>query len=91
MPQLKPLPDCEGPKLECFIDDITTCDFKIVKMLGTGAHSKVWKAEINGKVYAIKTVSVPFNLLSSVSSSSNNQLVRLLPDTRPRLHTGPYR
>ncbi|KAJ4006067.1 hypothetical protein NW766_010893 [Fusarium irregulare] len=24
-------------------------------MLGTGAHSKVWKAEINGKVYAIKT------------------------------------
>ena len=61
MPQLKPLPDCEGPKLECFIDDITTCDFKIVGLLGTGAHSQVWKAEINGKVYAIKTVSVSFN------------------------------
>ncbi|CAG7557995.1 unnamed protein product [Fusarium equiseti] len=55
MPQLKPLPDCEGPKLECFIDDITTCDFKIVGKLGGGAHSQVWKAEINGKVYAIKT------------------------------------
>ncbi|RBR11252.1 uncharacterized protein FIESC28_09136 [Fusarium coffeatum] len=55
MPQLKPLPDCEGPKLECFIDDITTCDLKILGMLGTGGHSQVWKAEINGKVYAIKT------------------------------------
>ncbi|KAH7184707.1 uncharacterized protein B0J16DRAFT_319506 [Fusarium flagelliforme] len=55
MPQLKPLPDCEGPKLECFIDDITTCDFKIVGKLGVGVHSQVWKAEINGKVYAIKT------------------------------------
>ncbi|KAJ9422617.1 hypothetical protein QL093DRAFT_2116435 [Fusarium oxysporum] len=54
MPQLKPLPDCEGPKLECFIDDITTCDFKLLGPLGSGCHSQVWKAEINGKVYAIK-------------------------------------
>ncbi|KAF4499369.1 hypothetical protein FAGAP_4442 [Fusarium agapanthi] len=54
MPQLKPLPDCQGPKLECFIDDITTCDFKLIKRLGSGCHSQVWKAEINGKVYAIK-------------------------------------
>ena len=91
MPQLKPLPDCEGPKLECFIDDITTCDFKIVKILGSGAHSQVWKAEINGKVYAIKTVSVPFNILSSVSSSSNHQIVLLSADTRSMLPVGPYR
>ncbi|KAJ0143649.1 Obg-like ATPase 1 [Fusarium oxysporum f. sp. albedinis] len=56
MPQLKPLPDCEGPKLECFIDDITTCDFKLLGPLGSGCHSQVWKAEINGKVYAIKMV-----------------------------------
>ena len=91
MPQLKPLPDCEGPKLESFIDDITTCDFKILGMLGTGAHSQVWKAEINGKVYAIKTVSVPFNLLSSVSSSSNHQLVLLWADTKSMLPVGPYR
>ncbi|KAH7244413.1 uncharacterized protein BKA55DRAFT_692218 [Fusarium redolens] len=54
IPQLKPLPDCEGPKLECFIDDITTCDFKLLGLLGGGCHSLVWKAEINGKVYAIK-------------------------------------
>lgn len=60
MPQLKPLPDCEGPKLECFIDDITTCDFKLLGPLGSGCHSQVWKAEINGKVYAIKMVSVSF-------------------------------
>jgi serine/threonine protein kinase len=61
IPQLKPLPDCEGPKLECFIDDITTCDFKLLGLLGGGCHSLVWKAEINGKVYAIKMVSVSFN------------------------------
>jgi hypothetical protein len=91
MPQLKPLPDCEGPKLECFIDDIATCDFKIVGMLGDGAHSRVWKAEINGKVYAIKTVSVPSNLLSSIVSSSNHQLVLLLPDTRAMVRLGSYR
>ncbi|KAF9762340.1 hypothetical protein IL306_003438 [Fusarium sp. DS 682] len=54
MPRPKPLPDCEGPKLECFIDDITTCDFKLLGNLGWGCHSSVWKAEINDKVYAIK-------------------------------------
>ncbi|KAH7163846.1 hypothetical protein DER46DRAFT_575193 [Fusarium sp. MPI-SDFR-AT-0072] len=54
MPQLKPHPDCKGPKLECFIDDTTTCDFKLVGLLGSGCHSQGWKAEINGKVYAIK-------------------------------------
>ncbi|KLO98642.1 uncharacterized protein Y057_4122 [Fusarium fujikuroi] len=54
MPRLEPLPDCQGPKLECFIDDIATCDFKLVELLGSGCHSQVWKAEINDKVYAIK-------------------------------------
>ncbi|KAG9502274.1 hypothetical protein J7337_005101 [Fusarium musae] len=54
MPQLKPLPDCQGPKLECFIDDIAACNFKLIERLGSGCHSQVWKAEINGKVYAIK-------------------------------------
>ncbi|KAF5528959.1 hypothetical protein FNAPI_14033 [Fusarium napiforme] len=54
MPQLKPLPDCQGPKLECFIDDIAACDFNLIERLGSGCHSQVWKAEINGKVYAIK-------------------------------------
>ncbi|KAF5634641.1 hypothetical protein F52700_5834 [Fusarium sp. NRRL 52700] len=57
MPHSKPLPDCDGPKLECFLDDITIEDFKILEFSGSGAHSQVWKAEIHGKVYAIKIFS----------------------------------
>ncbi|KAF4456277.1 hypothetical protein F53441_1571 [Fusarium austroafricanum] len=57
MPPPKPLPDCDGPKLKCFLDDITTGDFKIVGFLGVGCHSQAWKAEIDGKVYAIKIFS----------------------------------
>ncbi|KAK2692435.1 hypothetical protein QWA68_008447 [Fusarium oxysporum] len=57
MPPSKPLPDCDGPKLECFLDDITTGDFKILGFLGAGCHSQVWKAEIYGEVYAIKIFS----------------------------------
>ncbi|KAF4335081.1 hypothetical protein FBEOM_11059 [Fusarium beomiforme] len=54
MPTLKPLPDCEGPKLECFTDDLTKHDFKFLEYLGEGCHSAVVKAEIDGKVYVIK-------------------------------------
>ncbi|KAF5650106.1 uncharacterized protein FTJAE_671 [Fusarium tjaetaba] len=57
MPRSKPLPDCEGPKLECFLDDITTDDFKILGYLGGGCHSNVFKAQIHGEVYAIKIFS----------------------------------
>ncbi|KAF5679312.1 hypothetical protein FCIRC_6157 [Fusarium circinatum] len=57
MPHSKPLPDCDGPKLECFLDDITIDDFKLLGISGSGAHSQVWKAEIHGKVYAIKIFS----------------------------------
>ncbi|KAI1032909.1 hypothetical protein LB504_006315 [Fusarium proliferatum] len=54
MPTLKPLPDCEGPKLECFTDDLTKHDFKFLEYLGSGCHSAVVKAEIDGKIYVIK-------------------------------------
>ncbi|KAF4960611.1 hypothetical protein FSARC_10425 [Fusarium sarcochroum] len=54
MPTLKPLPDCEGPKLECFTDDLTTHDFKVLAYLGSGCHSEVVKAEIDGNIYVIK-------------------------------------
>ncbi|KAF4943306.1 hypothetical protein FGADI_13504 [Fusarium gaditjirri] len=54
MPTLKPLPDCEGPKLECFTDDLTKHDFKFLELLGSGCHSTVVKANIDGKLYVIK-------------------------------------
>ncbi|KAH7244401.1 uncharacterized protein BKA55DRAFT_618554 [Fusarium redolens] len=54
MPTLKPLPDCEGPKLECFTDDLSKHDFKFLELLGSGCHSVVLKAEIDGKLYVIK-------------------------------------
>ncbi|RKL37158.1 hypothetical protein BFJ72_g7814 [Fusarium proliferatum] len=54
MPTLKPLPDCEGPKLECFTDDLTKHNFKFLQLLGSGCHSTVVKAEIDGKIYVIK-------------------------------------
>lgn len=58
MPSLKPLPDCEGPKLECFTDDLLAHDFKFLTIIDRGAHSAVVKAEIDGKIYAIKMVSL---------------------------------
>ncbi|KAJ4209583.1 hypothetical protein NW759_013437 [Fusarium solani] len=54
MPSLKPLPNCEGPKLECFTDDLLAHDFKFLTIIDMGAHSVVVKAEIDGKIYAIK-------------------------------------
>ncbi|KAM0467417.1 hypothetical protein ACHAP7_011941 [Fusarium lateritium] len=54
MPTLEPLPPCPGPKLEAFTDDITKHNFKIISSLGSGSHSNVVKAELDGKLYAIK-------------------------------------
>ncbi|UPK95483.1 hypothetical protein LCI18_006418 [Fusarium solani-melongenae] len=54
MPTLKPLPDCEGPKLECFTDDLLAHDFKFLTIIDMGVHSALVKAEIDGKIYAIK-------------------------------------
>ncbi|KAF5626745.1 hypothetical protein F25303_10987 [Fusarium sp. NRRL 25303] len=54
MPTHKPLPDCEGPKLECFTDDLSKHDFKFLEYLGEGCHSVVLKARIDGKFYVVK-------------------------------------
>ncbi|RSL47619.1 hypothetical protein CEP54_013299 [Fusarium duplospermum] len=54
MPTLKPLPDCEGPKLNCFTDDLLAHDFKFLAIAGVGTHGVTVKAEIDGKLYAIK-------------------------------------
>ncbi|KAF5679777.1 hypothetical protein FHETE_668 [Fusarium heterosporum] len=51
---MKPLPDYPGPKLECFTDDITKHNFKVLDYLGGGCHSQVYKFEIDGKIYAVK-------------------------------------
>lgn len=58
MPTLKPLPDCEGPKLECFTDDLSKHDFKFLEYLGEGCHSVVLKARIDGKFYVVKFVGI---------------------------------
>ncbi|EEU35619.1 uncharacterized protein NECHADRAFT_52380 [Fusarium vanettenii 77-13-4] len=54
MPTLKPLPDCEGPKLECFTDDLLDHDFKFLDIAGAGCHGVTVKAEIDGNLRAIK-------------------------------------
>ncbi|RSL48139.1 hypothetical protein CEP53_009642 [Fusarium sp. AF-6] len=54
MPTLKPLPDFEGPKLECFTDDLLAHDFKFLTIVGVGVHGVTIKAKINGNLYAIK-------------------------------------
>lgn len=81
MSRLKPLPDCEGPKLEAFTDDhFAAHDVEFLKALWSDtAHGNVFKTKIDGKVYAIKLVSrliwfLPrrrLDLLTSVNSSSN--------------------
>ncbi|KAM5356428.1 hypothetical protein ACJ41O_003074 [Fusarium nematophilum] len=53
MPPSKPLPDCEGPKLDGFTDDLEAHDFKFLSA-SSGCHGAVIKAEINGELYAIK-------------------------------------
>lgn len=87
MPPSKPLPDCDGPKLECFLDDITTGNFKILGFLGAGCHSQVWKAEIYGEVYAIKIVNAPFDQSPSyLSLLSNHDLVFRFGGKGAKLH-----
>ncbi|KAK7416216.1 hypothetical protein QQZ08_012094 [Neonectria magnoliae] len=54
MPTLKPLPDVEGPKLECFADNLADHDVKFIKMAVGGCQSNVYQVEIDGKTYALK-------------------------------------
>ncbi|KAF5724217.1 pectate lyase c [Fusarium mundagurra] len=56
MPPLKPLPDCEGPKLEPFEHDFEGDDVEFLKILEPvcSAHSKIIKTRIGDKIYSIK-------------------------------------
>ncbi|KAH7192754.1 kinetochore Sim4 complex subunit FTA2-domain-containing protein [Fusarium flagelliforme] len=54
VPQLRPLPNIEGPKLAPFVQDINNHNFEIRKFLGTGCHSAVLLVAIDGIEYAVK-------------------------------------
>ncbi|KAF4956502.1 hypothetical protein FGADI_3781 [Fusarium gaditjirri] len=56
MPTLKPLPDCEGPKLEPFQHNLEADDVEFLKILepDSNAHSKIIKTRIGDKIYSIK-------------------------------------
>ncbi|KPM44890.1 hypothetical protein AK830_g1672 [Neonectria ditissima] len=54
MPTLKPLPDVEGPKLECFADNLVDRHVKFIMQGSRGGTASVYKVEIDGKTYALK-------------------------------------
>ncbi|KAK3681818.1 kinetochore Sim4 complex subunit FTA2-domain-containing protein [Podospora appendiculata] len=58
MPTAKPLPDCEGPKLEPFADSIFDLNIKFLGIITTaddgGRKAIVMKARIGRKIYAVK-------------------------------------
>lgn len=58
-----PLPQVPGPKLTPFTHD-AHAEIKFIEELGSpdDLDSHVWKAEINGAVYALKMVSGYFAL-----------------------------
>ncbi|KAH6685451.1 kinetochore Sim4 complex subunit FTA2-domain-containing protein [Plectosphaerella plurivora] len=67
MPSLKPLPDCEGPKLEAFTDDLFAHDveFLSINFAGDdGLHSQIFKTMIDGKLYCLKMFTVNHSFLS---------------------------
>ncbi|KAI1034640.1 hypothetical protein LB504_004764 [Fusarium proliferatum] len=53
---LKPLPDCEGPKLEPFHQNLEADDVEFLKILecDNNKHSKIIKTRIGDKIYGIK-------------------------------------
>jgi len=53
---LVPLPQCEGPRLPAF-DFKGPQEIKFLDYLGEGAHSHVFKVDIQGCEYALKLVS----------------------------------
>lgn len=57
--ELVPLPLCDGPKLKPFKFHGDVQSITFVELLGEGAHSRVFKVEINNKLYALKLVSKP--------------------------------
>lgn len=87
MPTLKPLPDCEGPKLECFTDDLTKHNFEFLQLLGSGCHSTVVKVDIDGKIYVIKLVGIAKR---TVVSDANARPVLPYVCGRAQLPHGPH-
>ncbi|SPO01966.1 uncharacterized protein DNG_04639 [Cephalotrichum gorgonifer] len=54
-PLLKPLPDCEGPKLEPFTQDITAHDIEFLEIPSHDcAHGIITKVRVDGKLYCLK-------------------------------------
>ena len=58
LPILKPLPDCEGPKLGPFTQDITAHDFEFIDVpdMDWAGHSVIAKVKVDGKAYCLKMV-----------------------------------
>lgn len=52
---LRPLPDCDGPKLKPF-DFRGPQNIEFLERIGDGLHSYVFKVKILGEVYALKLV-----------------------------------
>ncbi len=56
---LKPLPDCEGPKLDPFTQDITAHDLEFLDIpYCENAHSIIARVKIDGRVYCLKLVKM---------------------------------
>ncbi len=57
MQRTQALPHFKGPKLEPFrFKDPAKPDITILEYIGRGLHSSVFKAQIDGQVYALKMV-----------------------------------
>ncbi|KAJ4123089.1 hypothetical protein NW768_010082 [Fusarium equiseti] len=54
VPQLTPLPNIEGPKLDPFTQNIDNHNFVIDEFLGTGVHSAVFRVAIDDVPYVVK-------------------------------------
>lgn len=53
-----PLPDVDGPRLHHFVtDEDREPTIEFLELIGAGLHGHVLKANIDGRVYAIKIVS----------------------------------
>jgi len=57
MSTLKPMPECDGPKLAAFADDAFSLDLEFMEIVPyESAHSIIVKTRINGRIYALKMV-----------------------------------
>lgn len=57
MPPLPPLPAHPGPSLRPFdFKDVKKAHIEFLEYIGHGAHSRVYKVRIDGKLYALKVV-----------------------------------